>query len=400
MNLMEPTTLFITTAPGLEGPLESELLQLGYTVREVRPKGVLIQGSLADAMRLNLHLRTGLYVLLLLKEFPCPNPEALYEQAHLLAWEQLIPADGYISIVSRVDDPSITNTMYPNLKLKDAIVDRMYAEVGSRPDSGPDRHRIVINLYWHHGRCWIYLNTSGEKLSDRNYRKMPWKAPLQETLAAGLLQTAGYTGDEPLVLPMCGSGTLAIEAALIAQQRPAGSLRSNFSFLHVKGFDGEAWKSLRLEGQKLKRKSPAAAIIATDISEKAVETARRNAQTAGVEQLIEFGVCDFAETPLPPAPGIVLMNPEYGERLGDTRQLEPLYKRIGDFFKQRCPGYSGYVFTGNLELAKKIGLRTSRRFIFFNGAIECRLLKFDLYAGARKHNGADAASLSPGGPKD
>jgi putative N6-adenine-specific DNA methylase len=183
---------------------------------------------------------------------------------------------------------------------------------------------------------------------------------------------------------MCGSGTLAIEGAFIAQNRAPGLLRADYGFMHLQGFNDEAWKAVRRETMKAGEKKRNPRIIATDIDPVAVEAARKNAANAGVDHLIEFGVCDFAETPLPPAPFIVVMNPEYGKRMGEISQLEKVYERIGDFFKQKCQGLTGYVFTGNLDLAKKVHLTPSRKFPFFNADIDCRLLKYEMYAGSRR----------------
>ena len=195
----------------------------------------------------------------------------------------------------------------------------------------------------------------------------------------------GYDGSQDIVLPMCGSGTLAIEAALIAMNKPAAGLRSNFGFKHVKVFDEQIWEEIRNDARKAVRKDkPQKRIIATDIDGQAIEAAKQNAKTAGVEHLVEFDVCDFADTYVPQGEGIVLMNPEYGLRLGEIQQLEKEYKRIGDFFKQNCAGYTGYIFTGNRKLAGKVGLKTSARMIFFNGKIECRLLKYEMYEGTKQ----------------
>ena len=183
---------------------------------------------------------------------------------------------------------------------------------------------------------------------------------------------------------MCGSGTLAIEAALIALDRAPGLLRSNYGFMHLKGFDESSWKTLRRKIRAEAKDRLDGRIIATDISQQAVEAAKKNAMTAGVDRFIEFGVCDFSETPVPTNGGVVILNPEYGERLGEIEKLKETYRKIGDFFKKKCQGYKGYVFTGNLDLAKKVGLRTKRRIPFYNGPIECRLLEYDLYEGSRK----------------
>jgi putative N6-adenine-specific DNA methylase len=162
--------------------------------------------------------------------------------------------------------------------------------------------------------------------------------------------------------------------------------------MHIKGFDDEAWQAARREASKLRRKDAPAPIIATDRDDRAIKAAQQNAKTAGVDHLIEFSVCDFAETRIPPGPGIVLLNPEYGERLGEIPELEKSYERIGDFFKQKCKGHTGYIFTGNRDLAKKVGLRASRKFVFWNAKIECRLLKYELYEGTREKYGISAAT--------
>ncbi|MEN6406584.1 MAG: hypothetical protein ABFC77_08945 [Thermoguttaceae bacterium] len=384
MNFQKKSRLLITCAPRLSEWLQKEVEALGHKVLLVRKTGVEIEGTLADSMRLNLWLHTAFAVLYRLDEFECRDPDALYRTAVKLPWEDVIPPDEYISIVSYVDNPTINNTMFPNLKLKDAIVDRIMKKEHRRPDSGPERTNIVINLYWKDDRAWLYLNTSGNKLADRGYRRIPHKAPMQETLAAAVIMATGYTGEASLVTPMCGSGTLAIEGALLAQNRAPGLLRANYGFMHLKGFNNEAWKTVRRETIHAGKKKRPPRIIATDIDPQAVEAAKKNAATAGVEHLIEFGVCDFAETPLPPAPFLVVMNPEYGKRMGEMSQLEKVYERIGGFFKQKCQGLTGYVFTGNFDLAKKIHLAPSRKIPFFNADIDCRLLKYEMYAGTRR----------------
>lgn len=386
MNFQKKSRLLITCAPRLSEWLQKELEALGHKVLLVRKTGVEIEGTLADSMRLNLWLRTAFAVLYLLDEFECRDAESLYRTAVRLPWEDAIPADEYISVVSYVDNPSINNTMFPNLKLKDAIADRMMKREHRRPDSGPQRTNIVINLYWKDNRAWLYLNTSGNKLADRGYRRIPHTAPMQETLAAAVIMATGYSGAMPLLAPMCGSGTLAIEAALVAQNRAPGLLHSNYGFMHVKGFNDVAWQAVRREAMKAGEKTRCPQIVATDIDPKAVKAARKNAATAGVDHLIEFGVCDFAETRLPSSPFVVVMNPEYGQRLGEIPDLEKVYERIGEFFKQKCQGSTGYVFTGNLDLAKKVHLTPSRKIPFFNADIDCRLLKYEMYAGSRRKN--------------
>jgi len=384
MDMHKKETIVITCARGAGDYLRQEVEQLGYTVRSTSDTRIEIAASLHDAMRLNLMLRIGVNVLCLLKRFSCNDPDELYQKVVSFPWEDYIAPSEYLSVVSRVNTPTIDNSVFASQKVKDAIVDRVSEKCGSRPNSGPDRDNVVINFYWNDNKCWIYLNTSGKKLPDRGYRKIPHTAPLQEALAAALLRAAGFDGSQPLVNPMCGSGTLAIEAALIALKRAPGLLRSNFGLKHIIGFDSEAWVALRIKARAQSKKNLPFRIIATDIDTRAIEAAKKNAQTAGVDQLIEFHVCDFKDTPIPEEKGIVILNPEYGYRLGKEQELEGTYKGIGDFFKKKCAGFTGYVFTGNMSLAKKIGLKASRRMVFFNARIECRLLQYQIYAGSKQ----------------
>ena len=385
MDSEKKNTILITCGRGLSPYLQQETERLGYQIDSTHETGLQISATLADTFRLNVNLRTAFNVLYLLKEFKCTDPRELYENVFALEWETIIPADEYISIVSSVNTASVNNSVFASQKVKDAIVDRMVKKVSKRPNSGPERDNIVINLYWKDDRCWLYLNTSGRKLSDRNYRKIPHKAPMQETLAAGVILSTGYTGEGALVNPMCGSGTLAIEAALIALKRPPGILRNNFGFMHLKNFNRHAWEALRQEALNNSKKSLAFPIIATDSDEKAIEAAKKNALTAGLSHLIEFSVCDFFDTPIPKEKGIVILNPEYGERLGEVSQLEKTYERIGDFFKQKCAGFRGYVFSGNTPLLKKVGLKPQAKIPFYNAQIECRLYEYPLYEGSRQN---------------
>jgi putative N6-adenine-specific DNA methylase len=388
MNIQERRDILVTCGPGLKDYLRAEIEALGFEIISTHAGSVLTRGSFVDCMKLNFSLRTAYNVLYLLRQFRCGSTSALYKQISTVPWENIIEPKEHLCVLSRVDTWKVNNSMYPNMKVKDAIVDRINRKTGSRPDSGRDRNSVVVNLFWKDDKAWIYLNTSGVKLSDRNYRKMPHKAPLRESLAAGIIMATGYDGSKDIVLPMCGSGTLAIEAALIAMNKPAGALRSNFGFKHVKSFDEQIWKEIRSDVRKtIRRDAMQKRIIATDIDEQAIYAARQNARTAGVEHLIEFNVCDFADTELPAGEGIVVMNPEYGSRLGELEKLETEYKRIGDFLKQRCAGRTAYLLIGNKELSAKIGLKASRRMVFYNGNIECRLLKYELYKGTREIKG-------------
>jgi putative N6-adenine-specific DNA methylase len=380
--------ILITCAKGVPPYLKEELLRLGYPVLSEGISGIATEGTIDDTLRLNLMLRTGHRVLFLIREFVARDAEALYGALSEIAWEDYIDSQGYVCVTSSVDNPGISDSRYANLRCKDAIVDRIKAKCGRRPDSGPSREGTVVNLYWKGHDCSVYFDTSGEPLSRRGYRKIPMTAPMQETLAAAVIRATGRTTKWPgggnFINPMCGSGTLAIEAALFGLGRAPGILRDNFGFMHLMGFNRPLWDDLRAQAKKEAGKTLDFRIIATDVSTDAVEVARKNALTAGVQHLIEFAVCDYADTEVPEGGGVIMLNPAYGERTGEVRALEDVYMGIGDFFKHKCMGYTGYIFTGNLALAKKVGLRARRRMVFYNGAIECRLLEYELYEGSRK----------------
>ncbi len=381
---MKKNAIIVTCSKGIPLFLSKEIRSLGLPVSIEDIAHVETAGTIDDAMRLNLHIRTGQRVLLLIKQFKADTPDILYYELTKIPWEEHLLEDGYFCVTSSVDNPSIRNTQFANVKCKDAIVDRIKNTKGIRPDSGSARDRAVVHLYWKGSKCAVFLDTSGEPLHMRGYRIIPYAAPMQETLSAAVVMATGWSGDENFINPMCGSGTLAIEALLIALNISPGLLRKNFGFMHLKGFNKTYWDKLVSEARRDIKKEISGKIIASDISRKALESAYKNAGFAGLEKFIEFKQCDFTETPLPEGGGVIVLNPEYGERLGDVEKLALVYKGIGDFFKHKCRGYKGYIFTGNMELAKKVGLRTKRKIPFFNSTIECRLLEYELYEGSRR----------------
>ncbi len=376
--------ILLTCSKKISPFLRKELEFAGFPIVSEKESSVETEGTFNDCMKLNLSIRTGQRILFLIEEFFAKNPSELYKRVVSISWEDYIPQDGYVSVLAIVDNPTVTNSLFINQKCKDAIVDRIKEKCGQRPDSGPSKNKAVIYVYWKKESCSVYLDTSGEPLSKRGYRKLPFQAPMQESLAAAVIQATGWEGKGNFVSPMCGSGTLAIEAALIALHKSPGLLRSNYGFMHFKGFDKNKWYELRKEAKAITRKSFSGRILATDINPQAIEAAQKNAKTAGVDNLIEFQVRDYSNTILPEGGGIVILNPDYGQRRGQVEQLKDVYRGIGDFFKNQCQGYTGYIFTGNFELAKEVGLRTKRRVPFFNSTIECRLMEYELYKGSRK----------------
>jgi putative N6-adenine-specific DNA methylase len=364
--------IIITCNKRLSPYLQQEVLGLGFEISRAFNTGVEISGTVNDCIKLNL------------KAFKAENPARLYKELVEMEWENLIDFSGYFSVTSNVDNEHITTPLFANLKVKDALVDRIKEQKGIRPNTGSELNKAVIHLYWKDDEAEIYLDTSGETLAKHGYRKHPGKAPMLEALAAATVMATGWDGKGSFINPMCGSGTLAIEAALLATHRSPGLFRMNYGFMHVLGYDEQVFFTERrlLKDQVIKQTDMR--IIASDISAEAVDIAQKNAKTAGVDQLIEFKVCDFSETPVPEGGGVVMFNPAYGERLGVHTLLEATYKRMGDFMKKEAKGYRGYIFTGNPDLAKKIGLKASRRMEFYNGKLDCRLLEYELYEGSRR----------------
>ena len=377
-----PRLLRATCAPGLSSWLEAELRALGHEPVNIEHTGVEIKATMAQSMKLALRLRTAFHLLQRFADLNARNADQMYEQAVRLPWERVLSPDGYVSVVSSVRNETIRNSMFANVRLKDAIVDRISQVEGRRPDAGPKNDQAVVHLFWHGDRCRVSLDLAGRKLSDRGYRKIPHLAPMRETIAAAILMETGYDGSRPLMVPMCGSGTIAIEAALMAAGRAPGLLRNNFGLQHLRTFDQDAWQTERNAAKKLRNKQPIAPIVATDIDPGAVEAAHKNAVTAGVDHLIRFEIGDFAVTPMPQERGTIILHGEYGERMGDPVKVRDTYRRIGDYLKQACGGWDGFVFTSK-EMTGEIGLKASQRTPFENGGIDCRLLRFEIYEGSR-----------------
>ena len=302
----EPSSVVCTCAPGLSQFLSKEIRALGFRVEHSTDTTVTTEGTLADCMILNLRLRTAHRVLYTLDKFKARFPDRLYSELVEIPWERYIDPSGYFSIDKAVENESINNTNFASLKAKDAIVDRIRRVTGSRPNTGNSRHSLCLFLYWAGEDASIYIDTTGESLSFRGYRGFTSEAPMRESLAAAVVMASGWDGRTPFVNPMCGCGTIAIEAAWIAQNRPPALYRENFSFMHLACYEPPMWTSLCAAAIKEfeASKGTVPPIIATDIDANMIEASRENAKLAEVDGLITFDTCDFMLTDVPELPAL------------------------------------------------------------------------------------------------
>jgi putative N6-adenine-specific DNA methylase len=370
---------FATCARGIETVLAGELHDL--EAADIKPGrgGVHFAGDRALLYRANLWLRTAIRVLWPILEADVTTPEYLYAAVRTIDWSRYMTPDHTLAVDCNVRDSHLTHSHYAALKTKDAICDQFVERVGRRPSVDVEEPMVGLNLHVYRDRAVLSLESSGESLHKRGYRPILTRAPLNEALAAGLIQLTGWKGQTPFADPLCGSGTLPIEASWIALRRPPGLTRRRFGFQGWLDFDIGLWTRLRDEARRGVRKQLDVPIVGFDARRDAIEFSRNNARAAGVGHVIPFEVKEVRAF-RPPAgpPGTILCNPPYGERIGEEKELRSLYEALGRVFQQHCRGGTAYVFTGNASLAKEIGMTPAEQVPLFNGKIPCRLLKFDL----------------------
>ncbi len=369
---------FAAVPRGAEELAAAELMTLGINDAKPGKGGVAFCTDRSGLYRANLWLRTASRVLVQLAIFPCSSPAELYAGVHALPWQELITPDMTLAVDCSLRDSTLTHSGFVALKTKDAVVDRIREACGSRPNVDTASPDVRINVHLHKNSCTISLDSSGDSLDRRGYRLERNEAPLRETLAAAVVALTGWDGSVPLADPMCGSGTIPVEAALMAAHIPPG-LNRRLGFQRWLDFDSVLWDRICAEAEERIRRLPVGLITGYDLDNRALLLAGRNAAKAGLEGQIHFFHAALQEFRPEGDKGVVILNPPYGKRLGEDDDLRELYCQIGDVMKKYCRGWTGYVLTGNLELAKYIGLKASRRHVLFNGAIECRLLKYDLY---------------------
>lgn len=385
---------FATAAKGLEPLVADELRMLGMReVKEARG-GATFEGSPADAYRACLWLRIANRVLLPLARFPAGEADALYKGVQRMPWEQDLAPDGTLAVDFNGASAGITHTQFGAQKVKDAIVDRFRELTGRRPSVDRARPDLLVNVHLHRELATVSIDLSGDSLHMRGYRKQSVAAPLKENLAAALLLKCGWpkiaAEGGSFVDPLCGSGTLVIEAAMLAGDVAPGLMRDHWGFTGWLKHDRKLWeetlKEARQRRDAARGKTPA--ILGYDRDMKAVLAAQLNARTAGIAPAVRLEPRALEQNTLPAGlnPGLVVTNPPYGERLGEVETLGPLYKSLGDWLKSQCLHWHAGVITDSGDLSRQIGIRAGKINAFYNGALECKLLQFEVeperYTGA------------------
>ncbi|MEO0946980.1 MAG: THUMP domain-containing protein [Cyanobacteria bacterium J06641_5] len=373
------TEYFATVAPGLEPIAAGELEQLGATDVRAERSGVRFCGDRATLYRANLWGRTIFRILQPLREFPCANADQLYQQIHGIEWEKYFSPAHTLAVRCTGSNAQLNHTHYSALQVKNAIVDRQLEVYGERSSVSPKQPDMAIDLHIFRQRGTVSLDSSGGSLHRRGYRPAVGLAPLKETLASALIAMTEWEPGMAFCDPLCGSGTLVLEAGLRAANIAPGSYRSEFGFERWPDFDARLWQELCQESRDARTSDASAPILGSDREPEILAQAKDNARSCGLGDRVEFLCRDLSEVEAPADTGVLICNPPYGKRIGDAQELGALYKQIGDTMKQRFKGWTAYVFTGNKELGKRIGLRCSRRIPVSNGSLPCTLMRYELY---------------------
>lgn len=318
-----------------------------------------------------------------LETFDCHSDRYLYKRAMEMDWMSLVGVDRTFAIFASVSNSHIDHSKYAALKLKDAIVDTIRDEVGSRPDVDRREPDVSINLHIENNRATVSLDAAGRSMHRRGYRLDAMEAPLQETVAATIIRMTEWNAEKPLLDPMCGSGTLLAEALMMATKTPAGYLHKSFGFEHFPDFDAWAWSARRKEIDDAIHPIEKGLISGSDLETQALRYARKNLSRLPHGDVVTLTKCDYRNL-ADFEDGVLVTNPPYGVRLNGGLRIEDFYKELGDFFKQKCAGTTAYVYVGKPALLKTVGLRTTWKKELVNGAMEGRLARYDMYAGQRE----------------
>lgn len=373
--------IVVKTFYGLEEVLESELIELGYQPKERLNRAVKLEGTWQDVYFLNLHCRCAINVLVELRTFQIKQEKDLYKEAMKIDWSSLFDVRKTFAVKGAVNSTLFKHSQFPFLLVKDAIVDTFRDKVGDRPDVSVKTPQLVIDLYVREKEGVISINTSGVPLFQRGYRQSTGEAPLNEVVAAGLVRMSGWDRKSTLIDPFCGSGTILIEAALLASGIPSNIERTHYAFKHLKNFNEGEWNLIYDKAIKSVKELPCE-LYGSDIDPAALMKAKRNARGFSFGRFIQFQVEDFAELQIPNGPGMLITNPPYGERL--NTDVEELYETIGSVMKHKMQGYTCWIISSSESGFKSIGLRPERKIKLFNGDLECSFRKYSIYEGSKK----------------
>jgi len=370
------------TMAGLEPVLEKELLKLGAQKVEAHNRAVSFEGDKGFMYKANVCLRTALRILKPIHTFKAENEVQLYGHIFKMQWEDIFGLENTFAIDSTVNSTLFNHSKFISQKAKDAIADRFRDKFGKRPSVDLEKPDVRINLHVRENEWTVSLDSSGESLHKRGYREETGAAPINEVLAAGLVMLTGWTPPLNFVDPMCGSGTIAIEAALIANNIPAGYYRKEFGFEKWKDFDADLFQLIMDSAVNKISDDERTRIYASDINRQVLEKAEENIRNAKVEDTVKTFRSSIEDFTPPPGTGTLIINPPYGERMGEN--VNELYKSIGDVFKKKYAGYDCWLITSNMEAIKHIGLKPTRKITVFNGPLECKFLKYSIYEGTKK----------------
>lgn len=378
----EKLELIAKTFFGLEEVLAEELKALGAVKIIKHNRAVSFHGDKELMYRANYQLRTALRVLKPLWKFNVRTTKSLYRSIKEYKWEKIFQVNDTFAIDAVVSSNYFKHSKYTALKVKDAIADRFRAKFDKRPSVDVDNPTIRIHVHIYEDQCTISLDSSGDSLHKRGYRSVQTMAPLNEALAAGMIMLSGWDKESEFIDPMCGSGTIPIEAALIALNIPPGYLGRKYGFEKWKDYDQELWD--QVVSSVSSKKELKFKIIASDKSPTAIEATARNIKSAKLLKHIKIELKYFDEQKPSSDKGTIVMNPPYGERLKEEA-INDFYKMIGDTLKTNFSGFDAWILSANKTAMKHIGLKTSRRLTLYNGALECKFHKYSLYTGSKKH---------------
>jgi len=374
--------LLIKTFHGLEEVLAKEVKELGGQQVAVLRRAISCEGDLRLLYKANHQLRTALKVLVPIEAFNARDEQELYNKAKQIKWNDYLQLNQTFAIDAVVFSKTFTHSKYIALKVKDAIVDQFREKTNRRPDIDTQCPDISINIHISNNEVNISLDSSGESLHKRGYRRSGHPAPLNECLAAGMLMLTGWNPSIPLIDPMCGTGTILIEAAMMAAKVPPGDQRKKYPFMNWKGFDKELWMSIVKEGKEAMG-TPKVEIAGGDVDSKSIDLAKMGSLDFGLGRLIRLERIDFKAHLPKSKEGILIFNPPYGERI-EGKDLNGLYEQIGDHLKANFIGFDAWILSSNKEAMKHIGLRPTQKLTLYNGPLECKFQQFKVFAGSLK----------------